>query len=108
MGEIVYKKLVRDRIPEIITADGQEPVIRTLGTSEFRRELLAKLVEEAIELRDSDGSIGERADIAEVLNALDTVLGYTDGEIETARADKAVKRGGFEQQIYLEKAITHD
>jgi predicted house-cleaning noncanonical NTP pyrophosphatase (MazG superfamily) len=108
VGEIVYNKLVRDAIPAIIERDGQVPVVRTLGTSEYRRALLEKLVEEAQELLESDGDIGERADIAEVLKALDPVLGYTDGEIEAARAGKAEKRGGFEQKIFLEKAITDD
>jgi predicted house-cleaning noncanonical NTP pyrophosphatase (MazG superfamily) len=108
VGEIIYNKLVRDTIPEIIEADGETPVVRILGDSEFRRKLLEKLVEEARELLDSDGDIGERADIAEVLKALDPVLGYTNEAIETARAEKVEKRGGFEQKIFLEKAITND
>lgn len=108
MSEIIYNKLVRDEIPAIIEADNQTPIIRQLGTVEFRRKLLEKLVEEANELLDSDGDIAERADVAEVLKALDTVLGYTDGEIETTRAQKALKRGTFEQRIFLEKAILND
>lgn len=108
MGEIIYDKLVRDEIPAIIEADNQTPITRQLGTVEFRRKLLEKLVEEANELLDSDGDIGERADVAEVLKALDTVLGYTNDEIETARVQKAIKRGGFEQRIFLEKAILND
>lgn len=108
MDTIVYEKLVRDHIPAIIEADNQTPVIRQLGTVEFRRALLEKLVEEAQELLESDGDMTERADVAEVLKALDSVLGYTDGDIEAARVEKANKRGGFEQRIYLEKAITHD
>jgi predicted house-cleaning noncanonical NTP pyrophosphatase (MazG superfamily) len=108
VGEIVYNKLVRDGIPAVIKNDNQTPVIRTLDNDEYKRQLLEKLIEEATELRDSNGDLGERADIAEVLRALDDVLGYTDDEIETARAQKAAKRGGFEQKIFLEKAITHD
>lgn len=108
MGEIIYEKLVRDRIPEIITEDNQAPVTRTLGDTEFRRKLLEKLVEEATELLESDGDLGEIADVIEVLNALKPVLGYTDEEIETARAEKVAKRGGFEKRIFLEKATTND
>ena len=103
-----YNKLVRDKIPQIIQDDNQQPVTRILTDDEFRQRLLEKLIEEAQELLDSNGDKGERADIAEVLKALDAVLGYTDEEIESARADKAEKRGGFEQKIFLEKAITHD
>lgn len=108
MGEILYNKLVRDRIPVIIQNDNQTPVTRVLTDEEYRQCLLEKLVEEAIELRDSDGVMAERADIAEVLRALDSVLGYTDDAIEAARAEKAEKRGGFEHKIFLEKAMTND
>lgn len=108
MGEINYEKLVRDKIPEIILDDGQVPVTRILGSSEYRRALLEKLVEEAKELLESDGDLGERADVAEVLGALDVVLGYSKDEVENARLKKAEERGGFEQNIFLEKVITHD
>jgi predicted house-cleaning noncanonical NTP pyrophosphatase (MazG superfamily) len=108
MGEIMYNKLVRDLIPAIITDDNQTPVTHILNDDEFRKALLEKLVEEAKELLESDGDLGERADVAEVLRALDGVLGYSKDEIENARLKKADKRGGFEQKIFLEKAITHD
>ncbi len=108
MVDIVYNKLVRDLIPAIITDDNQTPVTHILNDDEFRKALLEKLVEEAKELLESEGDLGERADIAEVLQALDDVLGYSKDEIESARLKKAEKRGGFEQKIFLEKAITHD
>jgi len=108
MGEIIYGKLVRDQIPAIIEKDNQQPVTRVLGDSEFRRALLEKLVEEAKELLESDGELGERADVAEVLKTLDGLLGYTDADIEATRVEKVQKRGGFEQKIFLEKAITND
>ena len=42
-----YRKLVRDRIPEIIQAGGRHPVTRVLDESGYRQALLDKLVEEA-------------------------------------------------------------
>ena len=108
MGEISYEKLVRDKIPQIIEQDNQTPVTRVLGDEEFRQALLEKLVEEAQELLDSKGDIGERADVAEVLRAFDALCGDTEEVVEAARSAKAEKRGGFDQKIYLEKAITHD
>lgn len=101
--ETEYNKLVRGRIPEIIKSNGGEPVTRILGDSAYRKALLDKLVEEAIELRDSDGDPEERADVAEVLKALDPVLGISLEELETIRAQKAEKRGGFEGKIWLER-----
>lgn len=108
MGEIIYNKLVRDAIPGIIKNDNQTPVTRILSDGEYRQALLEKLVEEAKELLEADGDIGERADVAEVLKALDTALGYSEEVVEDARATKTAKRGGFEQKIFLEKAITDD
>lgn len=109
MGEIVYNKLVRNDIPEIIIADGGVPVRRILSEDkEYRRALLEKLVEEAKELLDSDGSLEERADIAEVTKAIDELLGYDATTVEVARMKKTKKRGGFSLRIFLEKVVTND
>lgn len=108
MGEIIYNKLVRDGIPVIIKNDNQTPVTRILSDDEYRQALFEKLIEEARELFEADGDIGERADVAEVLKALDAALGYSEEVVEDARAAKTAKRGGFEQKIFLEKAITDD
>lgn len=108
MGEIVYNKLVRDNIPLIVSADGQTPITRVLGDDEYLRALLDKLVEEAIELREQIDIMGERADVAEVLLAIDGALGLQPDLIEAERIEKAKRRGGFEQRIFLEKVITND
>lgn len=108
MKKVLHKKLVRDKIPQIIRADSAEPVTRPLSDSEFRKALLDKLVEEAIELRDSDGDIDERADIAEVLRALDEAFDYSTEYVEQARRLKADRRGGFTDKIFLEEVILID
>jgi len=84
------------------------PHTRILDEREYRQKLLEKLVEEANELLESDGDLSERADIAEVLKALDTALGFDSTMVEEARSQKATKRGGFEQRIFLERADTRD
>ena len=48
-----YRKLVRDRIPEIIKENGGVPQTRILTKKEFKEELLKKLVEEAKEASKS-------------------------------------------------------
>lgn len=100
---IQYNKLVRDRIPEIITEHGELPITTILGDLAYRQALLDKLVEEAIELRDSDGALEERADVEEVLLALDAVLGLSRKIVEDARVEKANERGGFDAKIFLER-----
>jgi len=46
---VPYRKLVRDRIPEIIAAEGRHPVTRILDQADYRQALLDKLAEEAAE-----------------------------------------------------------
>jgi predicted house-cleaning noncanonical NTP pyrophosphatase (MazG superfamily) len=105
MSEIVHNKLVRDNIPTIVEAGGNRPVARVLDMAEYRQELLKKLVEEATELLESDGSLEERIDVAEVLLAIDELLGLDAHTIEQARAKKAEERGGFYGRVFLEKVI---
>lgn len=96
----VYNKLVRDKIPEIIRANGEKPVTRVLGDGEYLAALIAKLDEECGEFR-SDLSVEELADIQEVVLALaDVVASRT--ELEKVRQQKAAKRGEFRDRIYLE------
>jgi hypothetical protein len=46
---VVYGKLVRDLIPEIIQSESRRPVTRVLDEASYRQALLAKLIEEAFE-----------------------------------------------------------
>jgi predicted house-cleaning noncanonical NTP pyrophosphatase (MazG superfamily) len=50
---VTYNKLVRDRIPEIIEADGHHAFTRILDDQDYRAALLAKLVEEAREAQSA-------------------------------------------------------
>jgi Uri superfamily endonuclease len=49
-----HNKLVPDRIPDIITAEGREYAIEIMDDAEYRQALLAKLVEEAQEVASAD------------------------------------------------------
>ena len=74
---VVYRKLVRDRIPEIIQSEGRRPVTRVLDEASYRQALLAKLMEEAQEAShaNADDLPGELADVLEVLRALTVTAG---------------------------------
>ena len=41
-----YDKLVRDKIPLIITKNGEKPIIKILNDKDFKHELEKKLYEE--------------------------------------------------------------
>lgn len=106
--ETVYNKLVRDRIPEIIKNNGEEPITRILSDEEYRIELEKKLLEEYKEVlaaNTSEERIGELADILEVLRALAGLENKSLEEIIELANKKAEKRGAFKDKIFLEKTI---
>ena len=95
-----YNKLVRDKIPEIIEAHGEVPVIRVLGQDEYIRSLRMKLSEETAEYLES-GEAEELADIMEVVYALAAASGTSREELEAIRLQKRESRGGFDKRLLL-------
>jgi predicted house-cleaning noncanonical NTP pyrophosphatase (MazG superfamily) len=101
---VVHRKLVRDRIPEIIQAEGRRPVTRVLDEASYRQALLAKLIEEAQEASQAAaGNLpGELADVLEVLRALTVTADMSWPQLLARAEDKRSRRGGFERRIFLE------
>ena len=97
----LYNKLVRDKIPEIIEADGKECKTSILSNDEYIAALEAKLNEEVAEYQ-ADKNLEEMADVLEVLQAICIARGYSLEELEALRAKKADERGGFAAKIFLE------
>lgn len=97
-----YHKLVRDRIPEIIEADGKICFCETLSDADYIDLLDQKLNEELAEYQESK-SLEELADLLEVMQAVVKARGWTLEELEQLRADKAARRGGFEKKILLKE-----
>lgn len=102
MATKAYHKLVRDRIPEIIEADGKTCVTEILPDEQYLEMLDAKLTEELSEYQESH-SLEELADLLEVLQSVVKARGWTWEELERVRQDKAAKRGGFEKKILLKE-----
>ncbi len=96
-----YDKLIRDKIPEIIEADGKYCKIRVLSEDEFQQCLRAKLLEEVNEFMEFP-CIEEIADIMEVLDSLSKCLGSNLATVEKKRKQKHEERGGFEKKLFLE------
>ena len=97
----VYNKLVRDKIPEIIEADGKTCKTRILSDEEYITSLEAKLNEE-VEEYQADKNLEEMADILEVLQAICIARGYSLEELEALRIKKSDERGGFAEKLFLE------
>lgn len=104
MGKIIYNKLVRDNIPEIIKKNGGEPKTRILEHEEYKKMLDEKLLEEVNEYLKDD-NIEEIADIYEVMFAILKYKKITFEEVEKIALEKKIKRGGFEEKIFLEEVI---
>lgn len=96
-----YNKLIRDKIPEIISASGKKANCRILSKDDYIKELDQKLDEECAEYQ-TDKNIEELADILEVIYAIAEARGYSATELERIRLEKSEKRGGFSQRIFLE------
>ena len=93
-------KLVRDKIPEIIEANGKVPKIRILEQQEYCCCLEEKLNEEVAEFH-ADKNLEELADILEVTYALAASLGYTREDLLLTYDRKHAQRGGFGKRIFL-------
>ena len=94
-------KLVRDKIPQIIIADGRTPIVRTLSDEEYLSELDRKLNEEVAEYQ-ADKSLEEMADVFFVLFAICEARGHSVDELIEVRDKKREKRGGFRDKVYWE------
>ncbi len=107
--EQVYNKLVRDKIADNITANGEIPVTRILNAEEYWECLCAKDKEELEEVKKAQTKAEiceELADKLAVLMAMAEYHGLTIFEVEQAEILKRDAKGGFTRRLYLEKVIT--
>ncbi|ADB31598.1 conserved hypothetical protein [Kribbella flavida DSM 17836] len=97
------EKLVRDRIPELIRANGEVPISHQADPSEYRQRLRDKLTEEVDEYLTAadEQAVEELADVLEVVYALAADLGVGKEELEKLRRAKADQRGAFNDRVVL-------
>jgi predicted house-cleaning noncanonical NTP pyrophosphatase (MazG superfamily) len=101
---IDYNKLVRDKVPQAIEADGHTYSIASLSPNDFVFELKRKLVEEAQEALDAsshDDLLVELADLLEVIKTLLEASGISFEMLEANRQKRRKQKGGFEQRLLL-------
>lgn len=97
------EKLIRDRLPAIMQADGLTTFERALPLPDFQAALAAKLVEEAHEVAAAQSRaelVEELADVAEVILALAAAHAIDPAEVEAARLAKRDSRGGFDGRVW--------
>ncbi len=96
-------KLVRDRIPEIIAADGRRPDFTKLEGETLVSALRDKLLEEHREFlaaASASAMCEELADLIEVIVALAAHHGYEEDALMAVVARKRAERGGFTKGIF--------
>jgi predicted house-cleaning noncanonical NTP pyrophosphatase (MazG superfamily) len=100
---IEYNKLVRDKIPDIIRASGNQCEISTLNDAEYIEALKQKLVEEAKEvaIAKSEELAQELADVMEIIDALFAATGIEPEKVKEIQTEKRSRRGGFDNRIKL-------
>ncbi|WP_019240893.1 MULTISPECIES: nucleoside triphosphate pyrophosphohydrolase [Bacillus] len=100
----VHNKLVRDLIPNIIEKTGKKFTTRILDEEEYVKELKIKSKEELneyFEAENDEDAVEELADLLEIIHTLTYCHGSTPEKLEQVRKEKAAKRGGFQEKIYL-------
>lgn len=99
----IYNKLVRDKIPEIIEANGEYCKTEILNDDVAYLEALQRKLDEEIAEYHKDDTVEELADIIEVVYALVKAHGISKDYFEKILADKKDKKGGFDKRIMLKE-----
>ncbi|MGD7054230.1 nucleoside triphosphate pyrophosphohydrolase [Sutcliffiella horikoshii] len=99
-----YNKLVRDKIPQVIEATGKKYKSEILNDQDYIKYLKEKSYEELDEYcaaQSNENAVEELADLLEIIHALAIYHGSSIEEVEKVREEKAEKRGGFLEKIFL-------
>lgn len=97
-------KIVRDRIPELITGSGKQPIYEVVSVEDAIIGLETKLEEELDEYL-ADHSLEEMADLLEVMHGILYLKGISWEMLEKVRIQKRNERGGFEQRLLLKDIL---
>jgi len=97
-----FNKLVRDKIPDIISDKGEKAITHIADDEEYEDALRAKFHEEVEEFLENI-SVEEVADVLEVVHAICKFKGVDLNDLEEIRRKKAEERGGFNERIILER-----
>jgi superfamily II DNA or RNA helicase/predicted house-cleaning noncanonical NTP pyrophosphatase (MazG superfamily)/HKD family nuclease len=105
---LVHRKLVRDRIPELIRSQGKSPETRQLDDQEFRQAVAMKLLEEAYELfrackaESEQDVLKESADVLEITLTALNFFGFNLDDLIAERQKRLEERGGFSERVFLD------
>jgi predicted house-cleaning noncanonical NTP pyrophosphatase (MazG superfamily) len=98
---IIYDKLIRDKIPEILKNKGIKFQSHVANDDEFIYKLHQKLLEEATEFKN-DPNIEEYIDVLEILDTIKKTHNFKNDEIIITKRNKKNNKGGFKDKIILD------
>ena len=97
----VYNKLIRDKVPELMDANGEESEYYIFPEdADYENEVILKLQEETGEYLYSKDK-EELADMLEVLMELARIRDIPFSEVEEMRKKKLETKGGFTKRLFL-------
>lgn len=102
-----HNKLVRDKIPELLTGKMIPFETRIADDDEFRVKLNEKLAEESHEFLESKTDEEAKEEMADIFEVIDTILavrGWSRKDIQHIQGKKHEDRGGFIKRIILERS----
>lgn len=103
--KIIYNKLVRDKIPEIIEKSGKKCSCSNINDQEkdfYLKEKLKEEMKEFLEAKDEKEKIEELVDLETVIRALVKYYSiYSDYGFDMKVRDKILSRGNFDNFIKL-------
>ena len=97
-----YNKLVRDKVPQIISKKGNVPVTHIADEKEYWQKLKEKLREEVNEFIFNEKE-DELADILEVMESIYAFKKMDSNTIMEIKNKKKEERGGFTKKIILDE-----
>ena len=111
MRHFRFNKIIRDKLPEIISQGGIDVVYKNIEGKDLLKKLKDKLLEETQEAVSSVGQLQimeELADILEVIHGICFTMQVDIDTIEELRREKFDKRGGFHNGVYVDRVSVKD
>ena len=105
MEKIFFNKLIRDKVSDKLNQKGIKFKVRELSEEEYEKELMKKVLEEAIELstaENRDQLVSEFCDLQFTIDELKKIKNISDQELVEAKKDNFDQKGGFNQRLFLE------
>lgn len=103
MKKFYHRKLIRDKIPQIIEANKGEYKVRVMKENEFKEELRKKLIEEVKEVKgaEKDKLLKELADVLELIKSIAESENISFELVEKKQKQRRKERGGFKKRLFL-------